>query len=148
MSSILLIILCLSLVTPAEAWICGTKITKSQQRTLALHFVPSAHSEDLLRVGHRDEFEDLVLIHKDTDDAEKYFEDAQLEFEELLGGVKNNKPFFGAFDLEETKAPRMRTPREDHFLMTALDSWKKISNDIDDGCPNELHWEDWPLQGI
>lgn len=149
MISSLIIVLCLSLVTPVDGWIMPSKTTRYNT---ALRFVPATKSEDP-RVAHRDEVEGLVIIHKDTDEAEKFFEDARNEFEELQETIKNEVGLFTSREsnvnkLQQETPRRMRTPKEDHFLFTALDSWKKMPEVLDRDHPEELHWDSWPLLGI
>lgn len=143
MNSILFLTLCLSLVRPADGWIFPSRTTTSRRCVLA--FVPVTKNEDLLRVVHRDEPEEPAIIHKDTDATEKFLEEAHAEFEEMFGTVKDEKPVVGDFDLEKPYTTKMRTPREDHYLLTALDSWKKIPEVLDEDSPEKKYWDTWPL---
>ena len=144
-----------SFVAPAGAWsfTSNVKVTgehvHSAKRSFELSVVPSAQADDLLRVGHRDEVKEPVIIHKDYDKAEKdfEFEEAHAILEDFLG-FASAKPLPGiqatGTSTKEPKTPTMRTPREKHFLMTALDSWKKMEVQDDD----EMYWDSWPLVGI
>ncbi|CAB9527292.1 expressed unknown protein [Seminavis robusta] len=110
-----------------------------------LAFLQGASPEEAAVARH-----EPVIVHTDTDEAERFWADAHVEWT-MMNTVKNDHPFVGPpFDLEgrRTTTPhaasaRMRTPRESHFLFTAMDSSKKliVQKKDEDECMGR--WSAW-----
>jgi hypothetical protein len=127
-----------------------SRTATTKDRKVDLAFIPKLKSEDFIHVVQRDEPEDTAVIHTDTDDAERSLDEAYAEYTEMLQNVRNDKPFVGSFNLEKPREEGPKTPREKHFLLTALDSWKRTETDSSefDPCYEDTYWDSWPLFGI